>query len=114
MSKKLKIFLYVLMAVGIFIAILFYLLSINIAVLEPKGRIAARQRDLFWIATFLMLIIVIPVFILTFFVSWRYRASNKKAEYAPDWDNSHLAETLWWGFPFLIVVVLSYFAWKSA
>jgi cytochrome o ubiquinol oxidase subunit II len=114
MKKKTKYALYGLLSVGIIVAIVLYLLSINIPVLSPKGMIGVKQRDLFWIATFLMLIVVIPVFILTVFISFKYREGNDKAEYAPEWDKSHLIETIWWGFPLLIVVVLSIYAWKSS
>lgn len=65
-------------------------------------------------ATWLMLIVVIPVFLLMIFVSWRYRAGNKKATYRPDWDYNHWFECIWWGFPFSIVIFLSIIAWQSS
>jgi cytochrome o ubiquinol oxidase subunit II len=103
-----------LLGVGIAVAILLYLFSIDIAVLNPKGMIARKQSELFIAATLLMLIIVIPVFILTIYISWKFRASNTKAKYTPEWDKSHLMEGIWWGFPLLLVIVLSVIAWKSS
>jgi len=114
MKKKYKYVLYTLLGVGIVVAILLYLFAIDIAVLNPKGMIAHKQRTLFIAATLLMLIIVIPVFILTIYISWKYREGNTKAKYTPDWDKNHLIESIWWGFPCVIVVVLSVLAWKSS
>jgi cytochrome o ubiquinol oxidase subunit 2 len=82
-------------------------------VLDPKGIIGAKQRDLLLIATYLMLIVVIPVFILTFAFAWRYREGNDKAKYTPDWGDSVLAESIWWGLPCIIVAILSVLTWKG-
>lgn len=94
-------------------ALVYMVPSGQIAVLNPKGIIALKQRNLIYTATVLMLIVVVPVFVLATYVVWKYRAS-KGAKYTPDWDNSWLAECIWWGFPFLIVVALSVVAWKSS
>jgi len=86
----------------------------SMAVLAPEGTIADQQRDLIVFATLLMLVIVVPVFALLIGISWRYRASNKKAKYAPDWDRNRLAEVAWWGFPILIIIILASVAWVSS
>lgn len=95
-------------------ATILYPYAINSAILDPKGLIALREQDLMYIASLLMLIVVIPVFILTFAICWRYRASNKSAEYDPNWHDDSLAETIWWGFPCLIILILSVVTWKSS
>lgn len=92
---------------------IYFLFSHDIAVLNPKGMIAEKQRTLLVIATALMLIVVIPVFLMTFLIAWKYRASNKKAKYHPDWDFSMLAETTWWTIPCLIIAALAIFNWKG-
>ena len=61
-----------------------------------------------------MLIVVLPVFWMTFYFVWKYRASNTKAKYLPDWDNNYVAEAIWWGFPFAIITVLSVLVYKSS
>lgn len=95
--------------------ILTYLLKdAPIAVLQPGGIIARRQRDLLVIVTLLSLIVIIPVYLLTFFIVWKYRAGNKKARYEPDWAHSWKLETIWWGVPFAIIVVLSAIIWDSS
>ena len=76
--------------------------------------IAFKERDLMIIATVLMLIVVIPVFILTIALAFEYRASNTKAEYTPDWDLNLTMESIWWGFPLAIVTILSFVAWQSS
>ena len=58
------------------------------AVLDPKGPIALAQRDLLFDAFFVMMLVVVPVIVLTLLFAWRYRASNRSATYAPDWDHS--------------------------
>ena len=85
----------------------------TIAVLVPMGQIAAKERDLLVISTLLMLIIIIPVFFVTIWIAWKYRASNKKADYHPEWENNNWAEFAWWSIPCVIVAILSVMTWKS-
>lgn len=86
----------------------------NVAVLNPAGPIAAEQRELIIIASLLSLFVVVPVFWLTFFIAWKYRASNKKATYRPDWDHHRGIETLWWVVPLALITVLSVITWRSS
>lgn len=83
-----------------------------VPVIFPSGVIGVHEKRLLILSTLLMLIIVIPVFFLTFMYMWEYRAGNKDAEYRPDWDNSVFAEIVWWGLPMLIVFALSVLAWR--
>lgn len=91
-----------------------YLANSNIAVLEPKGIISAQQRDLMVVATLLCLVVVLPVFIMTGYIAYKYRASNHKARYTPNWDGSRLAESVWWGVPLIIIVILAGITWKTS
>jgi cytochrome o ubiquinol oxidase subunit 2 len=86
----------------------------TIDVLSPAGTIASQQRNLLVFATALMLLIVLPVFGLTFYIAWKYRAGNTKAAYHPEWDHNTKLETLWWGFPCAIILVLAVVAWNSS
>lgn len=79
----------------------------NYMVLDPKGPIAEKQLDLIIITVILCSIIIVPVLIITFIIVWRYRATNKKADYKPEWAHSNLLETIWWGIPIVIVIVLA-------
>lgn len=96
MNKKYKFPLIALMYLAVFAAVFFFLDKNNIALLNPKGQIAMEEKNLMVFATLLMLVVVIPVFILTFVVAWKYRADNKNAEYKPNWDYNFLVEAIWW------------------
>lgn len=93
--------------------VVIYFSAKDVVVLNPQGSIAAQQKELLIIATLLMLLVVIPVFLLTFFIVWKYREGNNKAKYQPNWDHSRLAETIWWGFPLLIIGILAVITWIS-
>lgn len=86
----------------------------KIAVLNPKGTIAADERDMILIAVALMLIIVIPVFIMTFAFAYKYRATNTKAKYTPDWAHSTILEIVWWAIPCVIIIILGTITWTSS
>ena len=85
----------------------------NWVVMSPSGDIASQQADLIVWATILMLIIVVPVIALTFFFAWRYRASNTKATYKPDWDHSTHLELIIWAAPLAIIIALGAMTWVS-
>ena len=85
----------------------------QIAVLDPKGWIAFKEKELLIITTLLMLTVVIPVLVLTIVISCKYKESNKKANYDPNWHSNFLLELIWWGFPCIIVIALSVLTWKS-
>lgn len=82
-------------------------------VLDPKGAIGLAERGLMLHAVEFMLIVVIPVFVLLFFFAYWYRASNKKAKYAPDVEHGRLEELVWWVIPLEIVLVLGALTWGS-
>jgi cytochrome o ubiquinol oxidase subunit II len=91
-----------------------YLHNTNIPVLEPRGPIAVQERNLIVITLLLALIVVVPVFSLLFFISWRYReGSKKKAKYSPDLAGNRVAETIWWLIPSAIILVISIIIWNS-
>jgi len=112
MNRRLKIAFFLLVLFGIAAIALLFIFGDRIAVLNPQGMIGEKQRDLLFVATILMLIVVIPVFALTFGIAWKYRA-EKKSTYHPDWSHSFLAEAVWWGVPCLIIIVLGAYTWKG-
>ncbi|ABM94703.1 MULTISPECIES: ubiquinol oxidase subunit II [Methylibium] len=81
--------------------------------LNPSGDIAAQQGRLIVVSTVLMLLIIVPVIVLTLLFAWRYRASNKAATYAPDWDHSTQLELVIWAAPLLIIIALGAVTWIS-
>lgn len=88
-----------------------YYFQNKISVLFPSGLIAFEQRNLLLIIQALMLIIIIPVFVMTFIFSWKYRASNTKAKYDPDLVDNTLAEYIWWGVPLVLTLIVGVLTW---
>jgi cytochrome o ubiquinol oxidase subunit 2 len=82
-------------------------------VLHPEGPVGNREVSLLAITTLLMLIVVLPVFGLTFWFAWRYRATATASDYAPNWAASKKLELAVWGVPFAIVVCLNIANWRS-
>lgn len=81
-------------------------------VFNSKGPIGQQQSQLIITAFLLMLIVVVPVFIMVIIFSRRYRASNKKANYRPDWYDSNKVEWVIWSIPVAIIIVLATLTWK--
>jgi len=114
MKKTFKIAVLVLLVLGTVALAALYISNHSIAVLDPKGMIGEKERDLIITASLLMLIVVVPVFILTLAFAWKYRVSNGKARHDPDWEHNYIAEYCWWGVPFVIIVILAIITWKSS
>jgi cytochrome o ubiquinol oxidase subunit 2 len=83
------------------------------ALLNPKGVIAAQEKDLLVEAVLLMLIIVIPVILMSFIIGWRYRAKNSKAKYSPNWAHNNWLEAACWTLPVIIIIILAVMTWVS-
>lgn len=74
--------------------------------LHPLGPIAKTQRiELIW-ATVAVLIAILPVLIGTPIVMWRYRRTNTRATYRPQWHFNTWLEVAMWGLPMVIVAFL--------
>lgn len=86
----------------------------NYLLLTPKGPIALDERNLILLSLFLMLLVVVPVIIMTFVFARKYRATNTKATYAPHWDHSHKIETVVWGIPCVIILILGVICWRTS
>lgn len=114
MKKAFKIALVTLLCLAAIAFSVLYISSNDIAVLEPKGIIGDKERELIITASLLMLIVVIPVFVLTWAFAWKYRESNEKAKHAPNWEHNYIAEYCWWGVPVVIIVILAITTWKSS
>jgi cytochrome o ubiquinol oxidase subunit 2 len=83
-------------------------------VLDPKGPIAAAERQILFNALGIMLAIVIPTVLATFGVAWWFRASNKRATYRPDFRYSGRLELLVWSIPAMTVFLLGGVTWISS
>lgn len=81
----------------------------NIAVLDPKGPVAAQQKDLILLSIGFMLFIVGAVFVLftIILVKYRERKDVGNASYNPEIHGNTLLEVIWTVIPILIVAALS-------
>jgi cytochrome o ubiquinol oxidase subunit 2 len=86
----------------------------DMVVLNPSGDVAAQQRDLLVMSTWLMLLIIVPVMALTVIFAWRYRHSNREARYEPDWHHSMRLELVIWSAPLLIIICLGALTWLGS
>jgi len=86
----------------------------SVTVLDPKGRVGAEERSLILTAAALMLIVIVPVIIMVIAFAWRYRASNARARYSPDWSHSRPIEISVWIVPIVIVSILGYLGWTMS
>lgn len=82
-------------------------------VLNPKGPIALQERNLLFTAFGLMMIVAIPAILLTVLFAWRYRRTNEKAAYTPEWGGSWVVEAVVWLVPAAIIVVLGMLVWNT-
>lgn len=114
MKKTFKIVIVTLLCLGAIALSALYISNNNIPVLEPKGMIGEKERELIITASLLMLIVVIPVFVLTLVFAWKYREGNLKSTHAPDWEHNYIAEYCWWGVPVIIIIILAVTTWESS
>ena len=114
MKKPLIIGLWVAAIVGLAIVSVGYFSGVSVDVLQPRGEVAAKQRDLIVFTLGLSLIIIIPVFFMLFYFAWKYREGSRTGLYAPDWNGSKWLEVIWWGVPCVIIGVLGVITWQSS
>ncbi|MED4403815.1 cytochrome aa3 quinol oxidase subunit II [Metabacillus fastidiosus] len=98
--------------------VLFMLFSLSLLLLggcseykifDPKGPVAATQRDLIMYSIYFMLFIMVIVYILFTFVvvKYRNRKNFKESDYDPSLHHSTKLEILWTIIPIIIVIALS-------
>ena len=85
----------------------------DMALMNPKGQIGLEQRSLILTALGLMLLVVVPAIVMAFVFAIKYRASNTKATYSPNWSHSGKVELVVWSVPVLIIIFLATLTWKS-
>jgi cytochrome o ubiquinol oxidase subunit 2 len=115
MTKRSRPVFYILLITGIILLLVLFLQPIevmlfhaDIDLLFPTGQIAKDERNLLFLIQAIMLLVIIPVYILTFIFSWLYRSENKKAKYDPDLVDNIFAEIVWWTVPLVLVGIISY------
>lgn len=114
MNKKIKIASIVIIIIALIGIAVWYLSGLNFEVLNPKGPIALKERNLIYFALGLSLFVVIPVFAMTIGFAYRYRETNKKAKYSPNLDKNIFLELSWWIFPAILITILAVVTWTSS
>ncbi len=114
MTKKIKIASIVIIIIAVISITAWYLLGLNFEVLNPKGPIALKERNLIYYALGLSLFVVVPVFAMTIGFAYRYRETNHKAKYSPDWEKNIFLELSWWIFPTILITILAVVTWTSS
>lgn len=112
--KKFLALMGVVIAAEMVLLFAFLMRGRTIAILQPAGTIAEQQRNLIIFASILGLVVIVPVFILLAFILWRFRDGNVKAKYRPNWDGSRKLETIWWGIPIVIILILAVVTWNTS
>ena len=107
MKRVIGVLLPILIVVGLIALFFFLVQGKQIDVLDPKGDVAAAQKDLIIFTVALSAIVVVPVFSMLGYFAYKYRAGNKKANYMPEWSENKTLEALWWGIPMVIIIILS-------
>jgi cytochrome o ubiquinol oxidase subunit II len=88
-----------------------FLASCGDGVLDPHGPVGHAERIILLDATVIMLAVGIPVMVLALVFAWWFRASNRHAQYRPDWQYSGRIELIIWSIPALVVLFLGGIAW---
>ena len=83
----------------------------DMVLLNNKGPVGQGQSSLMMTAIYLMLLVVIPSIVMALWFSWKYRASNKDADYKPTWAHSTTIEIVVWGVPVIIIGILAWLTW---
>jgi cytochrome o ubiquinol oxidase subunit 2 len=85
-----------------------------VGVLDPAGPVGANNKAVLIDATIIMLVIIVPTILLAFWMAWRYRASNTRAEYMPEWSYSGRIEAVVWSIPILVIMFLGGVIWVGS
>jgi cytochrome o ubiquinol oxidase subunit II len=89
----------------------FALSGCDLGILDPKGPVGRGDSAILIDALLIMLVIAIPTILVAYWMAWRYRASNTKATYRPEWAYSGRIEAVVWSIPTLTIMFLGGVIW---
>ncbi len=113
MGKRIRRFWSAALGVSSLFAAIFLGGCSRLLLLEPMGPIGDAERFVIIAAFVLMLIVVIPVFVMSHWFPWKYRASNTKAPYRPNSNYSFKIDLTMWLVPLVIVTALGILSWRA-
>lgn len=113
LSRGMIAFLWVMVLLG-FVGLLWWLgLGHDYRLLQTRGEIATKQRDLLIFTVLLSLVVLLPTYFMLYMFAWRYKAGHKR-QYKPNWDSNILIESIWWAIPIIIIGVLAVVTWQTS
>lgn len=80
-------------------------------VLSPAGPVGRAENVILLDALAIMLAIGVPTIAAALLFAWRYRATNTRARYLPDWDYSGRLELVVWSIPTFVILFLGGVIW---
>ena len=80
-------------------------------ILDPRGPIAAAQRELLINSTEIMLVVVVPVILMTLGFAWWFRSSNVRAIRDDEVAYEGRIDFVVWAIPALVVILLGGVTW---
>jgi len=80
-------------------------------ILDPRGPIAAAQRELLINSTEIMLVVVVPVILMTLGFAWWFRSSNVRAVRDDEVAYEGRIDFVVWAIPALVVILLGGVTW---
>lgn len=120
MTRKNKLILSVFIAVDFVIAVIIFwqLFShrLNIGeflIFKPQGEIAHKELGLMVTAVMLMLVVVIPVFVLTAYFAWKYKAGKNPKSYSPNLQSNFRIGLGLWAIPTTVIFIIGILIWQS-
>lgn len=114
MRTIIKVVISVFAVIVLFAASITYFQGKNFELLSTAGEIGHRERNLMLFTVALSLVVIIPVFTMTYHITRKYRSNNPKARYTPDWDGNRTLETIWWSIPLVLIIILASVTWITS
>jgi cytochrome o ubiquinol oxidase subunit 2 len=85
----------------------------NTLIVHPKGIIAHKELKLIITNIILMLLIMVPTYILLFWVVWKYCIKQDNVDYDPEHTFGAAGEVAMWGLPSILVVIMAVVTWNA-
>ncbi|UTZ24513.1 ubiquinol oxidase subunit II [Vibrio campbellii] len=110
-SRKVEITILAILSIAL---LTFLFTSSNMVLFDSKGSIGQAQSSLIITSVLLMAIIIVPVLLMSVYFPYKYRHSNKDAEYKPNWEHSTKIEVVVWTVPCLIILALGWITYQTS
>lgn len=114
MSRKVKLFLALLLGLGLVVISIYYFNQHPMVVLTPGGEIGRRQLQIMVASALMSLIVIVPVFIMAFSFRKKYLETNTASKYEPNMSGNKKLEFIWWLVPICLISILSIITWRTS